>query len=128
MDIDRIDIAELDSPHRVSKIAGEYALTKCEALDFKTGWDFSKMSVRRKAWDKIQKEKPMLVIGSPPCTMFSTLQHMNTTKSAGHREEEWEEAVRHMFFASKSTGTNYDKDGISFMNIRQLRDRGDYRQ
>ena len=44
------------------------------ALDLTTGWDFDREHDRREAMRRIEEEDPMFIIGSPPCTMFSTLQ------------------------------------------------------
>ena len=40
-------------------------------------WDFTKPLDRKRAWDQIRAEEPFLVVGSPPCTMFSSLQNSN---------------------------------------------------
>ena len=46
-------------------------------MDIKNGFDFDLSSDRNKAWESILRDKPMLVIGSPPCTFFSRLQELN---------------------------------------------------
>ena len=43
-------------------------------------WDFSIPSQRRKAEAQIEKEKPVLLIGSPMCTPFSNIQNINRAK------------------------------------------------
>ena len=43
-------------------------------MDLLTGWDFDHSSDRAAAARQIDEEMPLLVIGSPMCTMSSTLQ------------------------------------------------------
>ena len=47
------------------------------SLDLTNGFDFEKISDRRRAWQIIEKDNPLLVIGSPPCTYFSVLNELN---------------------------------------------------
>ena len=46
-------------------------------MDIKSGYDFDKLADRTKCWESIIRDEPLLVIGSPPCTMFSRLQELN---------------------------------------------------
>ena len=46
-------------------------------MDIKIGYDFDTAVDRTKCWDSIIRDAPTLVIGSPPCTMFSRLQEVN---------------------------------------------------
>ena len=55
-------------------------------------WDFTKPQDRKRAWERIRAEEPFLVIGSPPCTMFSRLQLNLNTKKMG--KVEWEKRRR----------------------------------
>ena len=43
-------------------------------------WDFLRADDRRRARNQIQKEKPYLVCGSPPCTYYSILTRMNFSR------------------------------------------------
>jgi hypothetical protein len=40
-------------------------------------WDFLQAEDRRRCWRQLQREDPWVVIGSPPCTVFSALQALN---------------------------------------------------
>ena len=40
-------------------------------------WDFDEKVVRDRAWKKLKEERPMLLVGSPMCTAFSTWQRIN---------------------------------------------------
>ncbi len=53
-------------------------------------WDFTKPLDRKRAFDQIRAEEPFLVVGSPPCTMFSSLQNTNKRKGTA----EWKDRRR----------------------------------
>ena len=46
-------------------------------MDLTNGYDFRKSEDRRKAWSEIKRTQPFVVMGYPPCTMFSSLQELN---------------------------------------------------
>jgi hypothetical protein len=55
-------------------------------------WDFTRPGDRKRAWERIRAEEPFLVVGSPPCTMFSRLQlNLNANKMG---KVEWERRRR----------------------------------
>ena len=62
-------------------------------------WDFSKKEVRARVRGLVRDSKPFMLIGSPPCTMFSSLQNLSKSK---RDEEEFqikmEVAKRHVRF------------------------------
>ena len=99
-----VDITEVYSPARVTQTCLKVGLAPGSAMDFRTGWNFDMAVDRRRAFERIKKEEPMLLIGSPPCTMFSTLQLWNKGMRAG--DVEWqtnyqmklEKATRHLEF------------------------------
>ncbi|MDA8584152.1 hypothetical protein N9L68_07945 [bacterium] len=90
------DVAEIDSPVRVGTQAKEFGLKPGEAMDLTTGWDFNLEADRKAAEEYVEKEKPLLLIGSPMCTMFSQLQTLTPWTQA--KEEEWQKARRHLQF------------------------------
>lgn len=73
-------------------------------MDLKPGWDFTKEKDRAIARDMMERDQPQLIIGSPPCTAFSSLQKMNEAKWRGQpgkekqRHKVWSEAVKHAEF------------------------------
>ena len=71
-------IVELFSPPRVTKVADTREWTHGACMDKLAGWDFNKEGDRREAIDYIRRERPLWVIGCPPCTMFSQLQNLYT--------------------------------------------------
>ena len=72
-----VDITEVYSPDRVNEVARRWGLRPGSSMDLTNGYDFTKASDRKRAWDKIKEEDPFLLIGSPPCTLFSILQELN---------------------------------------------------
>ena len=68
--------------HIVRQLVGaaackQYGLAPGQAMNIKNGFDFDLAVDRKTAWDSIVRDKPKLVIGSPPCTFFSRLQELN---------------------------------------------------
>eukprot|EP00973_Karenia_brevis_P000364 52380-Karenia_brevis.AAC.1 len=99
-------VAEIYSQPRVTEYAEEFGLRKGWALDLHTcdidgrEWDFNHLEMRQRAIQKIDEDKPMLVVLSPMCAPFSTLQNMNYAK--GNPEEVREKlrfGIRHLAFA-----------------------------
>ena len=102
-----IDVAEIYLPERVTAIAREINLTPRSAMDLSNGWDFSKVAGKLRAWKKIKEEAPYLVIGSPPCTLFSFVQEINIAQYGGDPnwmkkfEARLEQAKAHIRFCCK---------------------------
>ena len=92
-----IDVAEIYSRPRVTQRAKQWGLKPGWSLDITTKdadgepWDFSKRRMRKKAIDKINKDKPLLIIGSPMCTDWSTMMNLNWDKMS---PEEWKRRMR----------------------------------
>ena len=72
-----MDITEVYSPERVVQVCHKYKLVKGDSFDLRTGFDLSDPSVQRKVSRRIIETDAELVILSPPCTKFSTLQALN---------------------------------------------------
>ena len=71
----RVDMSEMFSPERVTAVCRDYGLEPGQAKDLKNVYDLDLAADRQKAWESIMRDKPMLVIGSPPCTHVSRLQN-----------------------------------------------------
>ena len=79
------------------------------ALDLRTlrpdgkAWDFSRRSDRDWAFKLVQEEEPDWIIGSPPCTSFSALNHgFNYPKmDAKEVDRRWREGMIHLKFMCK---------------------------
>ena len=99
-------MAEVYSPLRVCATARRLGLKAGFSFDLTVNdengepWDLSIESVQRKALRKWEKEKPWLLVASPPCTMISLLQNLSLAK----RDDavvrmEVERAIKHLAFA-----------------------------
>ena len=80
-------VAEIYSPPRVTAKASQFGLTPGFALDLTVNdpvddkpWDFTDPAKRERARKLRRDTKPMLLIGSPMCKAFSTLQQLNYPK------------------------------------------------
>ena len=100
------DISKLYSPPRIALEPATHGLGGGYSFDLtvpdKDGyvWDFSQPECRKRAWAKITKSKPFLLIGSPPCTAFSNLQNLQRAQPGGHAKvDAWiEKAKIHIEF------------------------------
>jgi hypothetical protein len=79
-------VSEIYSPPRVTaatKLLPELRIIPGFALDLTTAdtdgllWDFDSKVMRDRAMKKLKEERPLLLIGSPMCTAFSTWQRIN---------------------------------------------------
>ena len=67
-------------------------------MDLTTGWDFRRKADRQRAEQYVQKEKPLLLIGSPMCTMFSSLQRFTQWNES--KQQQWVEDRMHLRFVA----------------------------
>ena len=94
-----VDVAEVFSPPRVSSEAAKFGLMAGEAMDLTTGWDFNRKEDRGKAEEYVDKVKPLVLIGSPPCVAFSQLQSL--IADSERKREQLREGIRHKEFVAK---------------------------
>ena len=84
-------------------------------MDLTTGWDFTRHEHREAAREYRRTVKPRLLIGSPMCTMFSTLQNLFKKSRTEERELKYVEAVEHIRFVVSSYGEQLE-DGLLFLH------------
>ena len=98
--ISGVDITEVYSPQRVVDVCHKYQLIKGDSFDLRKGFDLSDPAVQQRVSKRIVETNAVLVILSPPCTKFSTLQalnlHINGPEWAAAFAVEKEKAVAHM--------------------------------
>ena len=61
-----VDVCEVFSPPRVGKEAIKFGMSPGDAMDLTTGWNFNIAEHRLKAEEYVDREKPLVLIGSPP--------------------------------------------------------------
>ena len=124
------DITEVYSPSRINAMCAEYKLRAGSSLDLTSGWDFTLEEHREAARKKISAESPALIIGSPPCTMFSIMQAMNPTPKWGSDEEKYKyrermkEATQHLEFCCELYRFHEATGGIYYTSTRGVQDLG----
>ena len=100
-----VDITEVYSPERVNKLCKKFDLIPGDSFDVRTGYDLSLEKTQADVILRIKQTKPRLVIGCPPCTMFSRLQALNIHVHGPAWEakflEEKKKAVEHVKFCIK---------------------------
>ena len=69
-----------------------------DAVDLTTGWNFNLAEDRRRAENYVDAEKPLVLIGSPPCVAFSQLQSL--IPDSDRKAQQLAEGIRHMEFVS----------------------------
>ena len=115
----RVHVAEIYSPERVVKAARASGMEVGLSMDLVTGWNFDKAEDRQLAEKYVREYKPLFLIGSPMCTMFSRLQELNKNRDAEKFEERLRKAEKHIQFVLNYTGSKCEGEGTSFMNIRR---------
>ena len=98
-----VDITEVYSPQRVVDVCHKYQLIKGDSFDLRTGFDLSDPAVQQRVSKRIVETDAVLVILSPPCTKFSTLQalnlHINGPEWAAAFAVEKEKAIAHIEYS-----------------------------
>ncbi|MBN71658.1 MAG: hypothetical protein CME32_20555 [Gimesia sp.] len=122
------DVSELFSQPR---IAQEAAIREYDGMKLVPGWsldltrtdpttnkpwDLSKPEVRTRVRKLVKDTKPFVVIGSPPCTMFTSLQNLSKNRRDKAKfERKFEEAKQHIKFCEEVYKMQV-KEGRFFMH------------
>ena len=93
------DLAEIFSPSRFAGKARLFGFTPGLAADLRTGWNLSTAQGRQECWATLERQKPYLVIGSPMCKAFSTLQNLSPGSEAYW--DTYREGVEHLMFCMR---------------------------
>ena len=76
-------------------------------MDIKSGYDFDDKNDRDRCGEAIKRDKPSIVVGSPPCTLFSKLQALKQIMYRDNKmwmlkfNERMEQAKRYVEFCAK---------------------------
>ena len=108
--VSKSHIAEIYNPERFVSRANEFGLRPGFAIDMELPknsqgdyWDLSKKEDQLELDRLLEKEKPFLLIGAPPCCAFSPLQNLSKDKRPPEETEKIrEEGLRHLRVAFKS--------------------------
>lgn len=105
------------SPPIVPEDARKFGLKVIEAMDLVMGWGFSKPKDRSRAMQYINQAQPLLIVGSPMCTMLIYLQAL--ARWTKDQERHWRGDRQHLKFM----GEVYQKQaraGRCFLHERQV--------
>ena len=90
---------EMCSVTRVTKEAKKLHLKAGPDMDLRNGWNVDLAAKREESFEYIRKVRPLTIIGSPMCTMFSQLQSLSgRTRS---KQGKHSKAACHMEFMAK---------------------------
>ena len=80
LELGSVDLAEVYSPGRFAEAASRHGLRPGFAVDLQTGWNLE-LQEHVEEMQRLQGEQdPYVVMGSPPCTEFSSLLHISKHK------------------------------------------------
>ena len=103
-----MDVAESYSPPRVANMARQMGLRAGCSLDLTTqdidgcAWDFNTLETRNRAVRRVLSDKPFLLIGSPLCIVYSTMNNINHARMPLEPvKERFAHAREHFEFATK---------------------------
>ena len=107
----RAAVSEIYSPPRVTtatKLLPELRIIPGFALDLTTAdtdgqlCDFDSKVMRERALKKVREERPLLLIGSPMCTVFSAWHRINDKiRCPGSVAADQRRAVEHLEFCAQ---------------------------
>ena len=95
MGISKSDVAEIYNPERFTSKANLFGLRPGFAVDLMVSknskgdhWDLSKDTDQRELRRLLKKEKPLFLVGSPPCGPFSPLQNLSKYKRTDEENQQ----------------------------------------
>ena len=91
-----VDVAELFNAAVFTPEASSFKLTPGTSYDLREGYNLGDPEVQKHVWADLKQQKPRLVIGSPPCSAFSSLQ--NLKPGGAEYEMKVQEGLRHLIF------------------------------
>ena len=102
-------VAEIYSPPRVTKVASKIGLRTGFALDLSVNnpisdkpWDFNDESMCAQAEQMVDEQRPLLLIGSPPCRAFNSLFSSNISRMKPEVVRGMiREGIKHVLFCVK---------------------------
>ena len=104
----KMEVAEVYSPPRVAAMVAKMGPRQGWSHDLTTTdddgrqWDFDSVDMRNRAVRKLLKDKPLVLIGSPMCGPFSSMNQINYSRmDAAEVAQKIEYGRRHLQFCTK---------------------------
>ena len=97
---DKMEMVEVCGPPSVAEMVRKMGLKVGWSLDMTTHgfdgkrWDFNNTEMRNRAARKVLRDEPLLLIGSPMCTVFSVMNDVNYVKTSAEEVEQRKEYGR----------------------------------
>ena len=98
-----VDVMEVYSPQRFTALSSRYRLKPGYTIDLNEQkpngeyWNLNKEEDVKEAHEIVERDEPVLLTGSPPCNIFSQLQHISWHKIAPEvRRKPMDEVVHHL--------------------------------
>ena len=91
-----VSVSELYGPGRFTERASAFDMQPGMAYDLRTGFDFDQEADRHRARVNIDREKALLLVGSPMCAPFSVLQQLNLKNP--RLEDAVRRGLQHLYF------------------------------
>ena len=121
-----MDVAEVYSPPRVKQLAREMGLRAGWSLELTTqdtdgrAWDFNEVEMKNKAQRRVLIDKPLLLIGSPTCTMYSSMNYINNSRMSKEEvDARFRYAKKHLEFSAKLYQMQIDAGRYFYTNIHK---------
>ena len=93
------EVAEIFGPGRFTSVSSAFDLRPGHAMDLRSGYDFNNAADRKRGELEFLDEQPLLLVGSPPCVAFSTMQ--NFAKDSQAWRAKLREGLQHLEFVCK---------------------------
>jgi hypothetical protein len=88
LDHGQVDVGEAFSNPRVVPQANKMGLRGGKSYDLGTGWNFLRSDHRKKCREEIKKQKPRVLVISPPCGSFSQMLRISKYRCDQREREE----------------------------------------
>ena len=105
--VNAMDVAELYSPPRIAEMTSNIGLRVGWSMDITTQdsdgrpWDFNIPEMRNRAARRVLTDRPLLLIGSPMCTIHSMMNNINHSRMPAEMvQERFAYARKHSKFAA----------------------------
>ena len=98
----QVDFVELFNPGNFKAQKGTLIAGQTYDVKVNPALDLTRTTVQEQTRVSIAKEDPMILIGAPPCTVFSPMQNINQKHQQGHAwEQKYQEGCDLLQFASQ---------------------------
>ena len=95
-----VDFVELYNPGNFTANKGELIAGTVIDCKINPQFDLTSSQVRQEVATLIEREDPLVLIGAPPCTVFSSMQNINQRHNVGEAwEEKYQQGLAHLEYA-----------------------------